>query len=666
MAVKLSTQKCSDCQGALLFNKSLKQFECPYCGKIYEKNYQFEKIQIDGMAGINDMVRATIIDLSKYDFKNAESNLSGCEKINHNYIGTKIANLSYYLLKSIYVKDETNKLSNSKAKIYASEIKNNFPLIDDEEKALYDYLDSSELYAILFIVYNFSGLKDKANYINNFLNLFEILNTTTNKSLFSIFLKTNQCAEIDKMMTNIDFLDKRYTLYEILKYYNDGDKKRDYIQKLFDLNAFSYKDDVLINKYLLEINDSSFTKLLVLSNAYKLKINVELTEILEKIFSKDCIESDIINAFSVLEKIKLSSDDAKIILTYCLSPKCENIFICKLGLNSLKNNNSLYEIYSDDIIEFIKETSFKFEEQKEILELIFKLFKINLKSFDKLTTFVLLDYDGNEENRYELIQYILKKVSSITLQTLNNYFLLCKKDTHHKVEIAKIIINELGINKSYYNNLLSNYIINSEDDMETKSQIIEFLLSVGCVMNAEATKILLTKSKVAENLIDIIFSQRIVISEDVIEEYFKNLNNSDEYNSYLISKLINYHFKVTTKTIEKYLFQITENEIVKSQIALMLIENNISPYPNNYTFEYQGDTILGNIAQYYLLTSNDAKSDKYKIINSLIKNKVKLSNPMIVDRKSISFKKYIISKKETLNSETDSLCTKLGVYKLFF
>lgn len=665
MAVKLSTQRCTDCQGALIFNKELKQYECPYCGKIYEKNYQFDKVQIDGMAGSKDLVRAVIIDLSKYDFVNAEKNLSECEKVDHNYIGTKIANLCYYFMKSIIVKDESAKLAASKAKLYSTEIQKE-KNIEDDEKELYDFIDNSELFAILFITFSFSNIQERAEYVNNFISVSEIMNKTTNKYLFSIYLRTKSFDNVREILNNSEFLDKRYTLYEILKLYPDGDDKRQYIQKLFSLNAFSYRENNLVEKYILEGKDSASTKLVVLMNGYKLKMDLKLDKIMGKILSSINNEEEISEAFSLLETIKIPSDDVYELLHYCLSKECLNSEICKKGLMCLKNNGGLFEFSSEDMIFFFENSSFSNEENVQIIDLIFENFKINSKALDKMVTYALLTYDKAEESRFAIIQVLLEKTSTIPLQTLEDYFWKCNKDKKHKVEIADIILNQIGMNKSYFIDLASLYV-KSNDSENVKKQILKLFIKLDCKLSVDALNHLFKTTQLDDEFVDLLFSKEINLNDYTLDNYIKDVS-VDKYNSYLVSKLIGKRMKIQTSTIEKYLFSIKDVATRRQEVACILINNCISyQFNDSYSFTLADDEILGNVAQKYLLTSKDISADKLAIVNHLInKAKVKLSADMIVNRKKVSFKKYIVSKKDTLDSELNSLCSELGVYKLFF
>ena len=94
--------RCSDCMGNLEFNKTSKLWICPYCGKEFERDLRTD----DNVSDITDVVRATLSDISKFDLDSAKRNLSECEKMNANHVGTLIANIVFYLFSA----------SNSKSK----------------------------------------------------------------------------------------------------------------------------------------------------------------------------------------------------------------------------------------------------------------------------------------------------------------------------------------------------------------------------------------------------------------------------------------------------------------------------------------------------------------------------------------------------------------------
>ena len=153
MGATFTGQRCSDCSGALEFDKAKKLWVCPYCGKTYERDYRLDKVQIDGLAGINEIVRATISDISKYDFSSAEKNLSECEKVNANHVGTTLANLCYYLFKAANSTKEESQMYLGKASYYSKKLQSEFPHIEEDEKNLYEYINNPELYAVLYIIH---------------------------------------------------------------------------------------------------------------------------------------------------------------------------------------------------------------------------------------------------------------------------------------------------------------------------------------------------------------------------------------------------------------------------------------------------------------------------------------------------------------------------------
>ena len=114
-----------------------------------------------------------------------------------------------------------------------------------------------------------------------------------------------------------------------------------------------------------------------------------------------------------------------------------------------------------------------------------------------------------------------------------------------------------------------------------------------------------------------------------------------------------------------YFINAKDIEVRKADVALKLIKSCVDTINEEFTFNFMSNSVVGNITQVYLLTSNDAKSDKFKVTQELSK-KNKLSDNMIIKGKKMAFKKFIVSLKDKLDNDINELCTELGVYKFFF
>ena len=96
MGINFVSNKCA-CGGKLEYNAQKKVWICKYCGTTIEREATFEGVHVDGIEGINDVVRQTLSDVAAGKLDSAKRNLDDCERKNHRHVGTLIANMSYYL-----------------------------------------------------------------------------------------------------------------------------------------------------------------------------------------------------------------------------------------------------------------------------------------------------------------------------------------------------------------------------------------------------------------------------------------------------------------------------------------------------------------------------------------------------------------------------------------
>ena len=131
MSVNFVARKCA-CGGKLEFDANKKIWICKYCGTVVEREATFDKIHVDGIEGISDVVRQTLMDVANQKMESAARNLEDCERKNHQHIGTLLAHISYDLANiSVARSQDEARGSLDKVKIYAKRLKEDFPVIAD-------------------------------------------------------------------------------------------------------------------------------------------------------------------------------------------------------------------------------------------------------------------------------------------------------------------------------------------------------------------------------------------------------------------------------------------------------------------------------------------------------------------------------------------------------
>lgn len=668
MGSTFTGMRCSDCMGALEYNKARKIWICPYCGKEYERDLHVDKVQIDGVAGINDTVRATLSDIGKYDLASAQKNLSEAERINPNHVGTIISNICYYLFSTTTSKEkEKQQQYLAKTTYYAKKLNEEYSDVYEDEKALYDYLNNPDLYAVLYIAFNSINNHQREAIIYNYLQIDSIVDSKLNKSLLSIALKKKNLEDVDLIVKKVDLIDKKFTLNQILKLFPDSEKKQEYVKLLFSKNAFGDREVPLIMDYLNTTSDSVTTKFVTITSAYALGMQLDITKIIEEVFKKCTNETEADNIFNSLALMKLKKDDVQIVLDYCLSKNCPNEDIAIKGLTYLKDSGGLFEVDDNDIIPFLKGQNFSHMEQINIVNAMLEKFNCSNKSLDNISSYAFIECAYAPNERQVLLDNLLKKVKSITMKTLNDYVLKSNIDKNYKPLVVEKIL-KLGMNKVYFNNLLSDYIKTTIDVVKVKEEIVILLMKYGLQCSSkDLTNYLLSyKDTIPTNVLNSILNYPVVPEPDTLSRYFKSLSDYSKCDTPFMDYLLNHKVTCDANAIERYLLFSKDVSVRKTSVYQILINGCINKnFSSQIGCIHNGNTIRGNIAQVYLLTSNDDKGSKLKIIQNL-KSYVKLSESMLVNNKQIKFKKYITENKDKLEKDIDNLCEELGVYKLFF
>ena len=173
MAVSFIARKCA-CGGKLEFDPQKKIWICKYCGTVVEREATFDKVHVDGIEGISDVVRQTLMDIANNKMDSASRNLEDCERKNHMHVGTLLANISYNLSMISYAKSQDEARGYlDKVKVYAKRFQTEFPAIAEDEINLYEAFGdgTADIYANLLVVFDTLNDSNRIEYILSKLHI---------------------------------------------------------------------------------------------------------------------------------------------------------------------------------------------------------------------------------------------------------------------------------------------------------------------------------------------------------------------------------------------------------------------------------------------------------------------------------------------------------------
>ena len=259
MSVSFVARKCTQCAGKLQYIKEKKIWKCLYCGAEIERQEQY-----DGLFEIKNVVRQTLLDTAYRRLESASRNLIECEKIDPRYVGTIVAKLAYDMIRvttpGACEERDVKAVFTQLKKTYEQLKANGEGGITDEEEALYEFLEESDIYAVLILVYDSLNDEARRDYVLQMLDTQSVFSKPANNNLLSYALKRGKVELADRVIENLDNLEPRAALIDVLLKYPDGDAKGDKIAALLSTGALKYEDRRILENYLRESQDGVVTK----------------------------------------------------------------------------------------------------------------------------------------------------------------------------------------------------------------------------------------------------------------------------------------------------------------------------------------------------------------------------------------------------------------------
>ncbi len=659
MAERFTGQRCQDCQGGLIYVKAEKYWECPYCGKIYERELRFNKVQIDGLAGINDLVRSTLSKTLALDFEGAARDLTECEKIDHNSVGTSIAKISLSLYKSFFIRDRQQELT--KVNSLLPKFNREFPKIDDPEELLYDFIESSDIYALLAVVYNAIGHKERLDYIYELLDCEEVFDPNVGKILIGILLKAGKCAEADILLGKVSAKNCRYAVMTVLNSYPSGMEKVAHVNNLLSKSAEDSDYAKVFDSYFEAPKDGSDVVVEIFLSAVSHNVNFNTSAVIKSVFAHcDTIESAA-RVFDAISKKRLDEKTANEVLNWCLNT-CPDYRICEIGLQALFDSNSIFEMEEQAVFTML--TSEQEEDVKaEKIKQIFTIFKLSNKSVDKITAFHLLENKGSFEYRRNVFNTLASKVVSVQLSVVERYVLSSVIDGEQKGEMLGLVLAKSS-NHSLFSGLFASYIKTAVDTAETRDKVIAKFLSFKISLDSAAFSYYLQNSSEfhSESVLKVFDQMGVRALSSTFDGYLTTLTDPKRYSLMIAYLATKYSFYLTPKNMAKYILYVSEPESKKvANTKKYLAACNGSMRDFEYTATVAGTKLLGNLAQIYFFTSTDDPYVIQEVVGMLEKEKIKLDDH-IEDtsvRKKLKLRKFIDINKDKLSQKIITLAQEL-------
>lgn len=667
MAVNFIARKCA-CGGKLEFDPSKKIWICKYCGTVVEREATFDKVQVDGIEGISDVVRQTLMDVANNKMESASRNLEDCERKNHKHVGTLLASISYNLSMISCAKSKDEARGHlDKVKVYAKRLRTEFPVIAEDEINLYEAFgeDVADIYANLLVVYDTLNDSSRIEYVSSKLHIGEIFSEYANKNLLKIALKRQNFDIVEAVVNNTSHIDKKYSLQEILMNYPIQGKKARIVDKLFSAQIAETLGKGFFEQYLINSADSIEIKTAVISKLSSTNLRCNAEAIVKAVYNQmDSYEHSKV-VFSALYETKISDQETEALLTFCLMINKE-CYVLKAFLDALCAKGVFVQFSSRAVISFLDSFSLGTDERKNIVKKMFE-FEIDAKSKDTIYNYYLNNNADEKEVRIEILKVLLTEGCPISNDTVKNYIVKTSRDEENKLDIINFIF-ATGINKSYLRDLLSEYLMSTCDEKSIKDAITEYLIDAGFKIDSNVfTQYVAYSSDAIDVKIDKVkklMQNGTQVKADCLENYILSIGKTNEFSEELFNLLSKNTFTISANAYAKFLLEFVD--IDKVRHSSKILSSITSDLNTSYvSFSHADNSMIGNVLQAYVLRANDSYDVVKAIVNEMLALKIKLNSEITVGGRMAKFKKYVADNKDSLSPLALQICEENRMFSLF-
>lgn len=666
MAVNFIARKCA-CGGKLEFNPQKKCWICMYCGTTVEREATFDKIHIDGIEGISDVVRQTLMDIANNRMESAFRNLEDCERKGHKHVGTLIANISYSLSMISCAKSQDEARGHlDKVKIYAQRLQTEFPMIAEDEINLYEAFGEgvADIYANLVVVFDTLNDAGRVEYLSGKLKPEAVFSEYANKNLLKIAVKRNNREMVKAIINNIHHVDRKAALSEILLNYSFQDDKKELVEKIFTVSLAESLGKGFYEQYFTSSKDAVDFRAYMISKLAETNIRCNFETIVKSLYSQMVDYDTAKKIFSAIYEIKLSDQETEKLLVFCMVEN-RQYFVLKAFLDALTEKGIFVQLSSRAVISIIDSDDYEANEKCDILKKFFE-FEIDAKSKDAIYYYFLTSNQSPKEERVQIADILLTEGCPITGNTVKSYVVNVTTDEENKIAIIDKIFNT-GVNKTYLGDLLSAYLISSQDGMEIKNAISDYLINSGFKVDSNVLTNYVTS--VEDNSVKVPKVKKLIangtqVKVDCLESYILSISDRNVFSEELFNILSQHSSVISVNALANFL--INCKDIDKARHAGRLLSFvSVDLNTSSVRFTYAQDSISGNVLQMYVLCTQDRYDLVQSIVSEMLAMKIKLNSEMTVNGSVVKFKKYAAENKSSLSPIALQICEENKTFSLF-
>lgn len=656
-------KRCPSCGGDQWeYVRELKLWRCLFCDSQVERREQH-----DERYAVNNVIRQAILDSAYRRMEQADRNLSECQKLDVKYIGTLIAGICCRMIAAV----SGRYLGGQDPRSLLGQIRRDYLQLNEldevlgvDETELYEFLDSSDAWAVLAMVFDTLGDEQRCEYLLKMTALNQVFSKETNKSLLRFALKNNRIDLAEEVLSNRRNVDITDALDVVLSSCPDGEPKARMVASLIRDGAVRDGDVTDLEAYMSSADGAS-TKAAIACAACNAGLNLRLDLTIQEALSTAEL-SKFKELIGALFKRRLN--DAEVEQLLGLAERVDDPEKAMAVLDALAASGQFVSINGKQVQAFVFKTSISPEHRIEMIERL-RGFTGTDRMWETVTGAYLCQVSEPAENRAAILDALCAELKSVPAKDFERYVLTCNADGQEKTQRIRQLLSLPNMNVGFFRGLAGQYIQSNKDDPAHRTRILYELLECGLAIDASVLlDFLCAKGGTVEDKLDLlqlVQKNGTVLRSDAVGTYLERC--ADTFDHDLFAALYRSNAVVSPKALENYVLVCDDFPHEKAETAFELSRAMSASFGStDCRIKFRGSKISCSLAQAYILLTEDNASLAADMLQRMTNSGTKLTTTIVVDGISKKFNKFVQENRAQLSPVAEELCQIHRLFSRFF
>lgn len=445
LAFSFKQRECATCGGTLRFNKEANEYECIYCGNLYEREERYDGqfsvryAAVQALSALNDV--SLDADGSLTNWQMVQNNLNDCQKIDPSYPGSIVAHLAASITRVRFLMDNREAVRTDLAQAQSAYAKLGNPFdadADDVEADFYDNLGSSDVRSLLIGVFGTFHDSARVAYIEQGFNAEQVNSVSAASAMFNRAFSNGDYHQIDELLRSPAQIDADELFGRILKEYPGGKQKTANISSVIMRGVSSQRGRELLSDYLESSSDSTDTKLAIAQSCINRGIVLKGSSLGVLISSGG--GDGVMALLSGVGGGVFTDDDVTLIVRALLTKA--NATAMTQGFDALAQAGYYLDFPCDDVVAMLCRNDLPVQDKTMVCD---ALNRSGLGEKRKRSVFAALLEQGcvSPDTKIALLDMLAERLAEVNPMSVENYLMRSGVDGGAKPQVLAVVMRHV-------------------------------------------------------------------------------------------------------------------------------------------------------------------------------------------------------------------------------